>query len=82
MNPIRKWQRLRDIEIMEGGTPTICIMGRDDYASFCGAVSILVRGLPTYPVGDDYLFGNSREVIYEGIRLFKSMSKREGIMFA
>ncbi len=58
---------------MEGGTPSICIMGHDDYSSFCGAVAIL-HGLES--------FGNSRETIYYGVRLFSSRSKKTGIMFA
>lgn len=73
MNPIDKWEKLRNEEIMQGGKPTICIMGHDDYAKFCGAVAA-INGLLS--------FGNSPETIYQGVRLFESRANPEGMMFA
>ncbi len=75
MNPIDKWEKLRMEELKEGRYPRICIMGCDDYAAFCGAVQVTLGR--TYAT-----FGHADEVIYQGVRLLQSRSKRTGMMFA
>ena len=79
MNPILRWERLREKEITEGGNnPSVCIMGSEDYDAFCGAVDATLGsgGMRFAP------FGSADRVDYQGVRLLRSRANKRGIMFA
>ena len=77
MNPLTRWENLKNKEIMEGGKPRVCIMGYDDYATFCGAVQVTIGSDLGFPV-----FGHADRVEYHGVLLFCSRANKRGIMFA
>ena len=74
MNPILKFQTLRDDEIMAGASPRHCIMGTFDFSEFCGALSALRH--------TDITVGMSGYLEFEGVMVRECKAIHNGMMFA